>query len=120
MGSVVIGSVDRKPRRSATTPGRTAHRHRLRHSGCEEVFGASHSPPGKCPWRKHWKETESASAMHGSQGKWRRKGTGDLAQPRSKAAGENETHINKQVLPQAPSPTMTNFLRSSAAMVAGC
>jgi hypothetical protein len=31
-----------------------------------------------------------------------------------------QTHINKQVLPQAPSPTMTNFLRSSAAMVAGC
>lgn len=29
------------------------------------------------------------------------------------------THISKQVLPQAPSPTMTSFLRSSAAMVAG-
>jgi hypothetical protein len=30
-----------------------------------------------------------------------------------------DTHINKQVFPQAPSPTMTSFLRSSAAMVAG-
>jgi hypothetical protein len=33
------------------------------------------------------------------------------------SSSERETHINRQVLPQAPSPTMTNFLRSSAAIV---
>ena len=39
--------------------------------------------------------------------------------PRPARTNSGETHINKQVLPQAPSPTMTSFLRISAAMVAG-
>jgi hypothetical protein len=40
-------------------------------------------------------------------------------QPTAVGRESEDTHINKQVLPQAPSPTMTSFLRSSAAMVAG-
>jgi hypothetical protein len=35
------------------------------------------------------------------------------------AAGLGGTYINKQVFPQAPSPTMTSFRRISAMMVAG-
>jgi len=32
--------------------------------------------------------------------------------------GRRKTYINRQVLPQAPSPTMTSFRRSSADIVA--
>jgi hypothetical protein len=42
----------------------------------------------------------------------------DQKQMAERVRPRQETHINKQVLPQAPSPTMTSFLRSSAAMVA--
>jgi hypothetical protein len=39
---------------------------------------------------------------------------------KAQANGMRPTHINKQVLPQAPSPTMTSFRRISAMMsVAG-
>jgi hypothetical protein len=38
----------------------------------------------------------------------------------SGAKAEATTHINKQVLPQAPSPTMTSFLRISAMVKDGC
>lgn len=37
----------------------------------------------------------------------------------SKAKRKGETHINKQVLPQAPSPTMTSFRRISAMVTDG-
>lgn len=35
------------------------------------------------------------------------------------AAREERTYINKQVLPQAPSPTMTSFRRISAMVADG-
>ena len=37
-----------------------------------------------------------------------------VAEPRRAAARGEQTHINKQVLPQAPSPTMTSLRRISA------
>ena len=36
------------------------------------------------------------------------------------AGGDGNTYINKQVLPQAPSPTMTSFLRISAMATRWC
>jgi hypothetical protein len=68
---------------------------------------------GKVPLEKTLSSRVSM-AMRGWLGSQRKGGS------RATEAGTlKETHINKQVLPQAPSPTMTSFLRSSAAMVDG-
>lgn len=55
-------------------------------------------PLGKCPWRRHWQEKVSM---------WKHL----RARERK---GRN--YINKQVFPQAPSPTMTSLRRISAMM----
>jgi hypothetical protein len=70
-------------------------------------------PLGTCPWRKHWADNnqhEHSSSQAGSRRRrWRAMEEG----------GREGTHINKQVLPQAPSPTMTSFRRISAMATRG-
>lgn len=89
----------------------------------------ANSPPGRYPWRKHCNRAGSVWGMRASQGGGEEavvgKGVAEGGNTttattcRDNAQAENEaTHISRQVLPQAPSPTMTNFRRSSAAMVA--
>jgi hypothetical protein len=58
-------------------------------------------PQGMYPWRRHCKERHvSGRETH-------------------RGRGRRVTNINKQVLPQAPSPTMTSFRRISAMVVDG-
>lgn len=74
-----------------------------------------------CPWRKHYKlnQHDVDTGLDVDVVDVFPVLVAEAGQRKGGRAEKGRTHINKQVLPQAPSPTMTSFRRISAMAAVG-